>query len=132
MLKKIIIKAGILGVIAVILGAFGAHALKTVLTPEQLNGFQTGIRYQMVHAVVLLFLGLLIDRYKSKQFIIASKLFFFGIILFSGSIYVLTLRDLIGLAFLKFVGPITPMGGLLIIMGWVFLVVGGLKLKVNL
>jgi len=132
MVKKIMIQAGILGVIAVILGAFGAHALKSILTPNQLNSFQTGVRYQMIHAVVLLFLALMIDRYNSKQFIIAAKLFFFGIILFSGSIYILTLKNIIGFEVLKFVGPVTPIGGLLIIMGWVFIVWGGRKLSLKL
>lgn len=129
MTKNVLIKAGIFGVIAVIGGAFGAHALKAILTPEQLTSFQTGVRYQMIHAVVLLFLFLLINKFEIKQFKIAVHLIFWGVILFSGSIYLLTLKNLIGLEALKFVGPITPIGGLLIILGWVFIVLGGIKLK---
>lgn len=129
MTKNVLIKAGIFGVIAVIGGAFGAHVLKAILTPEQLTSFQTGVRYQMIHAVVLLFLFLLIDKFEIKQFKIAVHLIFWGVILFSGSIYLLTLKNLIGLEALKFVGPITPIGGLLIILGWVFIVLGGIKLK---
>jgi uncharacterized membrane protein YgdD (TMEM256/DUF423 family) len=127
--KNILIKAGVLGVIAVLGGAFGAHALKEILTPEHLASFQTGVRYQMIHAVVLLFLFLLLGKYDSKQFKIAANLIFWGVILFSGSIYILTLKNIIGLEILKFAGLITPLGGLLIISGWVFIVLGGVKLK---
>ncbi len=130
-MKNILIKAGIFGLIAVLGGAFGAHALKEVLTPEQLISFQTGVRYQLIHAVVLLFLFFLIGRYESKQFRIAAKLMFWGVILFSGSIYILTLKNIIGLDVLKYVGPITPIGGLLIISGWVFIVIGGVKIKAD-
>ncbi|MBL4593403.1 MAG: DUF423 domain-containing protein [Flavobacteriales bacterium] len=129
--KNILIKAGILGMIAVLGGAFGAHALKEVLTLEQLTSFQTGVRYQMIHAVVLLFLFILINKFESKQFKIAANLIFFGVILFSGSIYILTLKNIIGLEILKFAGPITPIGGLLIISGWVFIIIGGMKLKLD-
>lgn len=131
MTKNILIKAGIFGVIAVLGGAFGAHALKEILTPEHLASFQTGVRYQMIHAVVLLFLFLLINKYESKQFKIAASLIFWGVILFSGSIYILTLKNIIGIEALKFAGPITPIGGLLIISGWVFIVLGGVKLKID-
>ncbi len=129
MQKNTLIKAGILGVTAVVLGAFGAHALKAILTPEQLISFQTGVRYQMIHAVVLLFLFLLTLKFDNKQFKIAANLIFWGVILFSGSIYVLTLKNLIGLEALKFVGPITPIGGLLLISGWIMLVIGGIKIE---
>jgi uncharacterized membrane protein YgdD (TMEM256/DUF423 family) len=129
MVKNTIIKAGILGVIAVLGGAFGAHALKEVLTLEQLASFNTGVRYQLIHSVVLLLLVLLYDKFELKQFKIASTLIFWGVILFSGSIYILTLKNIIGVEWLKFAGPITPLGGTLIIIGWVFIVLGGMKLK---
>jgi len=133
MTKNILIKGGILGLIAVLGGAFGAHALKEVLTPEQLTSFQTGVRYQMIHAVVLLFLFMIVNKkkFEHKFFLIAAKLIFWGVILFSGSIYILTLKNIIGLEALKFVGPITPIGGLLIISGWVFIVIGGVKIKAD-
>lgn len=130
-MKNSIIKAGILGAIAVLGGAFGAHALKEVLTVEQLSSFQTGVRYQLIHALVLILLALLIEKYESKHFRLASKLIFFGVILFSGSIYILTLKNIIGLEVLKFVGPITPIGGTLIIAGWILVIVGGIQLKSN-
>lgn len=129
MKKNILVKAGVLGMIAVIFGAFAAHALKQILTPEQLESFQTGVRYQIIHAVVLLFLFLIIERYPSKQLIIAAHLIFYGVLLFSGSIYVLTLKNMLGMEILKFAGPITPIGGLLLILGWIFIVVGGVKLE---
>ncbi len=129
MKKNILVKAGVLGMIAVIFGAFAAHALKQILTPEQLESFQTGVRYQIIHAVVLLFLFLIIERYPSKQLIIASHLIFYGVLLFSGSIYVLTLKNMFGMEILKFAGPITPIGGLLLILGWIFIVIGGVKLE---
>jgi uncharacterized membrane protein YgdD (TMEM256/DUF423 family) len=129
MSKNILIKAGILGMIAVLGGAFGAHALKEILSPEHLASFKTGVNYQMIHAVVLIFLFLVNIKFDLKQFRIASKLIFWGVILFSGSIYILTLKNIIGLEVLKFAGPITPVGGLLIITGWLFIVLGGMKLK---
>ena len=129
MIKSVLIKSGVLGIIAVLGGAFGAHALKEVLTSEQLMSFNTGVRYQLIHAVVLLFIFLLMTKYENKQFKIAVQLIFWGVILFSGSIYILTLKNLIGLELLKYVGPITPIGGLLIITGWLFIILGGIKLK---
>jgi len=131
MTKSIIIKAGTLGVIAVLGGAFGAHALKEVLTTEHLASFNTGVRYQMIHAVVLLLLFILLEKYKMKQFKMAATFIFWGVVLFSGSIYILTLKNIIGVEWLKFAGPITPIGGTLIIVGWVFIVLGGLKIKSN-
>jgi len=130
MLKSTLIKAGVLGVIAVLLGAFGAHVLKEILTPEAFASFQTGVYYQLTHAVVLLMLFLLMYKIESNQFKIAAHLIFWGVILFSGSIYLLTLKNIIELEVLKIAGPITPIGGLLIISGWVFIVLGGIKLKV--
>ena len=129
MTKSILIKGGILGVIAVLGGAFGAHALKKVITPDHLESFQTGVRYQLIHAVVLLFLFILTLKFDNKQFKIAANLIFWGVILFSGSIYILTLKNIIGLEVFKFAGPITPIGGLLIISGWGCIVWGGIKLK---
>ena len=127
--RIILVKAAIFGLIAVLGGAFGAHALKEVLTQEYLASFNTGVRYQLIHAVVLLVLFLLNEKYKLKQFKIAAVLIFWGIILFSGSIYLLTLKNIIGAEWLKFAGPITPIGGTLIIIGWLFMIIGGLKIK---
>ena len=130
-MKNTLIKAGILGGIAVIGGAFGAHALKEVLTAEQLASFNTGVRYQLIHAVVLLVISFLIKTYSLKQFKLAISFFFWGIILFSGSIYLLTLKNITGFEPLKFAGPITPIGGTLIIVGWAAMTLGGLKIRVD-
>ncbi len=127
--RDILIKGAILGGLGVIFGAFGAHALKEVLTTDQHASFNTGVRYQISHAIVLLFMYLLVDKHRLKPFIIATKLLFLGIILFSGSIYLLTLKNILELDFLKFVGPITPIGGVLLIAGWISILIGGSKLK---
>lgn len=125
--RKIILVAAILGVIAIILGAFGAHALKEVLNENQLVSFETGVRYQFYHALFLLFLGttvLLSD--KTKKIILI--LILVGVLFFSGSIYLLATNDLTSVDF-KFLGPITPIGGLLLIGAWVALFLNILKQK---
>ena len=114
--KKLISTGAVFGMIAIILGAFGAHALKKVLSLEQLSTFETGVRYQMYHAVFLLFIGLLNDlSQKAKKTIYFLVLF--GVILFSGSIYLLATNDLTSFDF-KVIGFVTPIGGLLLILAW--------------
>ncbi|MFV5691050.1 DUF423 domain-containing protein [Flavobacterium sp. LT1R49] len=114
--KKLISTGAIFGMIAIILGAFGAHALKKVLSLEQLSTFETGVRYQMYHAVFLLFIGLLNNlSQKAKKTIYFLVLF--GVILFSGSIYLLATNDLTSFDF-KVIGFVTPIGGLLLILAW--------------
>ena len=102
---------------AVILGAFGAHALKEVLSESQLSSFQTGVRYQFFHGLAILILSL-----NSKQFTdrLSSiiKIMSAGIILFSFSIYLLNIQDLVGFS-MSYLGPITPIGGLLLITSWI-------------
>ena len=115
---------GLSGAIAVILGALGAHALKEHLSPEQIASFQTGVRYQMWHTIGLLAMLYIGEKLKLSKAII--WLWISGIILFSGSIYLLNLDDLMGLQ-LSFLGPITPLGGLCFIAGWILLVVGTLR-----
>jgi uncharacterized membrane protein YgdD (TMEM256/DUF423 family) len=117
--KKILSTGAILGMIAIILGAFGAHALKKVLSIEQLSTFETGVRYQMYHALFLLFIGLMKNiSLKAKKTI--YFLVVFGILLFSGSIYLLATNDLTAFDF-KVIGFVTPIGGLLLIVAWVVL-----------
>jgi len=114
--KKILSTGAILGMIAIILGAFGAHALKKVLTIEQLATFETGVRYQMYHAIFLLFIGLTQDlSLKTKKTI--YLLVVFGVLLFSSSIYLLATNDLTAFDF-KIIGFVTPIGGLLLIVAW--------------
>jgi uncharacterized membrane protein YgdD (TMEM256/DUF423 family) len=114
--KKILTTGTILGMIAIILGAFGAHALKKVLSIEQLITFETGVRYQMYHALFLLFLGLLKDlSQKTKKTV--YNLVLSGVILFSGSIYLLATNTLNSFDF-SVIGFLTPIGGLLLILAW--------------
>lgn len=103
------------GLLAVVLGAFGAHALKKKFTADQQQSFETGIRYQMYHAIVLLIIGALYRDSPSYEAI--NLLFISGIFLFSFSIYGLCLSAAFGKK-LRFLGPVTPLGGLLLVAGW--------------
>ncbi|KQT16411.1 hypothetical protein ASG31_12910 [Chryseobacterium sp. Leaf404] len=108
------------GMLSVILGAFGAHALKKILSVERLESFETGVRYQMYAAFFLLIAGYILKFDTSSQKWI-SILMIAGTMLFSFSIYGLSLQDRFGLN-LKFLGPITPLGGLLMILAWLMLI----------
>jgi uncharacterized membrane protein YgdD (TMEM256/DUF423 family) len=113
--NKIISAGAIFGMIAIILGAFGAHALKKVLTLEELSTFETGVKYQMYHALFLVFIGLASISQKAKKTIFF--LVVFGVIFFSGSIYLLATNSLTTFDF-KIIGFVTPIGGLLLISAW--------------
>ena len=102
---------------AVILGAFGAHALKEVLSESQLSSFQTGVRYQFFHGLTILILSLNMN-YFTKRLSRIIKIMSAGIILFSFSIYLLNIQYLIGFS-MSYLGPITPIGGLLLITSWI-------------
>jgi uncharacterized membrane protein YgdD (TMEM256/DUF423 family) len=114
--RKILSTASIFGLIAIVLGAFGAHALKKVLDFQELNTFETGVKYQLAHALFLLFLGTnsLISQ---KRKTILFYLTFFGVFLFSGSIYLLATNRLTIFDF-RVIGFVTPIGGLLLILAW--------------
>ena len=126
--KKIISTGAILGMTAIILGAFGAHALKKVLYMEELSTFETGVRYQMYHALFLIFIGI-INELSQKAKKIIYNLVVFGVLLFSGSIYVLATNSLTSFDF-KVIGFITPIGGLLLILAWGVLLFHTLMKKV--
>jgi uncharacterized membrane protein YgdD (TMEM256/DUF423 family) len=102
---------------AVILGAFGAHALKEVLSESQLSSFQTGVRYQFFHGLAILILSFNMN-YFTKRLSSIIKIMSVGIILFSFSIYLLNIQYLIGFS-MSYLGPITPIGGLLLITSWI-------------
>ncbi len=112
---------------AVILGAFGAHALKEKIAADQLPIFETGVRYQMYHAFALIILGLMFDRFSGPMLNYSGYSFILGIIFFSGSLYLLSMRTLLGIESWKFLGPITPLGGLCFIGGWVLMLICVLK-----
>lgn len=117
--KKIVSTAAVFGMIGIILGAFGAHGLKNVLTIEQLTTFETGVRYQMYHAIFLLFIGTT-NLIKQKLKTTIYNLTIIGVLLFSGSIYLLATNSLTTIDF-KIIGFITPIGGLFLIAAWFFL-----------
>lgn len=127
--KRILILATVLGLTSVIIGAFGAHGLKEVLNTEQLQTFEVGVRYQMYHALFLLFIGL-IDKISEKTKSIIFYLVFVGVIFFSGSIYGLATNNLTGFDFSK-IALITPIGGTLLIAAWAILLINFLKYKEN-
>ena len=117
--RKILLTAAVLGITAIILGAFGAHALKKVLTETQLQSFETGVRYQMYHALFLLFIGTFAILNEKERAII-FWLTLSGVLFFSGSIYLLATNQLTQLK-TKFLGPVTPIGGMLLISAWGYL-----------
>ena len=117
---------------AVSLGALGAHFLKGklstgLITADQLNGFDTAVKYQMYHVLAMLALFLFSKHNPHKYFNWAFNSFLIGIVFFSGSLYFLCTRNLFGADWLKVLGPITPIGGLFYVAGWIFIALVGLK-----
>lgn len=125
--KTILITATVLGVTSVILGAFAAHGLKKLVTPDAITSFETGVKYQMYHALFLLFVGTstyISSGYKNVIFYLVLV----GVIFFSGSIYLLATNVLTAFDFKK-IAFITPVGGLLLIISWVVLLVNFFKFQ---
>lgn len=125
--RKIILVATVLGAIAIVLGAFGAHGLKSLISAESIAVFETGVKYQMYHALFLLFLGtttLVSDKAKNTILILVVS----GVVLFSGSIYFLACNSLFSFDFKK-IGIVTPIGGLLLIGAWITLFLHLIKQK---
>lgn len=117
--KTVLISAGILGALSVGIGAFGAHGLEATLTANgRLDTFETAVKYQFYHTFALLLLGILMLNMDSGYFNYASICFILGIAIFSGSLYTLSLTNI------TWLGAITPIGGLALILGWVFLILG--------
>ena len=117
--QKIIGAAAILGAIAIILGAFGAHGLKKNISIEQLQTFETGVRYQMYHVLFLLFIAST-NYLENSQKKLIFILVLLGILLFSGSIYLLATASVTNLK-TRLLGPLTPIGGLFLIASWLLL-----------
>ena len=125
--KKILISGSLLGIIAIALGAFGAHGLKSIMTVESLQTFETGVRYQMYHALFLLFVGGFAPLSQKVKTIILY-LVVLGVVFFSGSIFLLSTNTLTTFDF-KVIGFITPIGGLLLIAAWLIAMLNFLKIK---
>lgn len=121
--KNFLSIAAFIGALSVLLGAFGAHSLKTVLTNESLNVYETGVRYQFYHVFALALTGILYKTYPNKSLVRAGWLFILGMIFFCGSLYLLTYGTAIGTSF-TWAGPITPLGGFFFILGWIYLGIG--------
>lgn len=119
--RKTIIIATVLIASSIVLGAFGAHALKKVLTLEELSSFEVGIRYQMYHGLALLILGMQSKKI-AKGYQRMVNVMIAGVVLFSFSIYLLSLDRLMGMEW-KWLGPITPIGGALLITAWILFAV---------
>jgi uncharacterized membrane protein YgdD (TMEM256/DUF423 family) len=124
--RKIVIKivlscAAISAMFAVVLGAFAAHGLKSKLSETLLNTFQTGVQYQMYHSLALILLVILYRQMPQALLVYSAGFMFAGIILFSGSLYMLALTQI------KWFGPITPIGGVCFIVGWALLAAAALK-----
>lgn len=121
-MKNIILIVGAFyGFSSVLLGAFGAHALKKIISSAKLESFEVGVRYQMYHALFLLLIGFLL-KFDSQMEKSIGWLAIIGTILFSGSIYLLATSEKTNIP-TKFLGPITPMGGLLLLMAWLLLLI---------
>lgn len=125
--KSILFIGTVLAALAVILGAFGAHALKKMLPTETVASFQTGVQYQMYHAFALMITSLLFEKNKSRWINWAAFSFLAGILFFSGSLYLLTFLKATETVGLAGIGMITPVGGLFFITGWILLSIGVLK-----
>lgn len=125
--KTLLMVCGILGALAVSLGAFGAHGLKNVLSAQHLQTYTTGITYHFYHTLALLGIAVLVRRNSSVWLRSASICFILGIFLFSGSLYLLATREVIGLTNYRWLGPITPIGGVFFILGWLAVSIGAVR-----
>lgn len=127
MQKIFLIIGTVLAGLAVALGAFGAHGLKKVVTPENVAIYQTGVQYQMYHALALVLVGILSERILNSYLSYAGVLFVAGIVLFSGSLYLIVSLYAMNKTVPTAVGILTPIGGLFFILGWISLLVSLLK-----
>jgi uncharacterized membrane protein YgdD (TMEM256/DUF423 family) len=125
--KKIVVTASILAALTIGIGAFGAHGLKNLVEDQAMASFETGVRYQMYHVIALMIIGFATAiPIATRKWVF--RFFCFGILLFSGSIYLLALKSVLPFS-VSFLGPVTPIGGLLFILGWLRLAYGLLTIK---
>lgn len=127
MQKLFLVIGTLLSGLSVALGAFGAHGLKKIVAPETVTVYQTGVQYQMYHALALLIVGILSERIFNSYVHYAGFFFLGGIVLFSGSLYLIVSLYAMNKTVPTAVGILTPIGGLLFILGWVLLLIGIVK-----
>jgi len=125
--KGFIRSAALLCALAVGLGAFGAHGLRTILTDKDLATFDTAVRYQFYHSFALLITGILFREFAHKYLRWAGRLFVYGIIIFSGSLYLLTFMRAMHVEGFLWLGAITPIGGLCFVFGWIIMMIAVVK-----
>jgi uncharacterized membrane protein YgdD (TMEM256/DUF423 family) len=125
--KGFLVWATVMGALAVLLGAFGAHKLKELVPPETVGTFQTGVTYQFYHVFALLAVGILYAHIPSPQLVWAGRCFIIGVLLFSGSLYLLTLLKMTNTVGLRGIGILTPIGGVFFVIGWIFFLLSVLK-----
>ncbi|RYY25817.1 MAG: DUF423 domain-containing protein [Chitinophagaceae bacterium] len=125
--KGFLITGSALAGLAVILGAFGAHGLKKFVPADAVSTFETGVRYQIYHCFALIIVGILAEKFNLAWMTYAGYAFLAGILLFSGSLYVLTALKATGTVGLTGIGIITPFGGLFFVAGWIFMMIAFLK-----
>ncbi len=127
-MNKNILALGIfLTVFAILLGAFGAHGLKKLVSAEELEVFKTGVQYQIYHAFGLIFVGILFEKFNQKNLKFAGLFFVIGVFLFSGSLYTITIMKVMDVSVLPIVAVLTPIGGFAFLLGWVTLLVAIFK-----
>jgi len=129
MRRSFLVVGIILAGLAVALGAFGAHGLKKMVDEQSVEIFKTGVQYQFYHALALIVTAILSQKFVARELNWAGNLFIGGIILFSGSLYTITAFKAMTAPIPMFIGPITPLGGVLFIAGWFFLLIAVLKSK---
>ncbi len=117
MRTTVLLAGAVFGFLGIVFGAFGAHALKKILSEEKVASFEVGVRYQMYSAITLLVIGFGLD-FELRIARLAFFGIFYGTLVFSGSIYLLSFKEYWKAEGLKFLGPITPLGGLLLLFGW--------------
>ena len=127
MSRTFLLLGAVLGALSVVLGAFAAHGLKKIVPADAVTAFETGVRYQFYHSFALLAVGILLERFQSQSLVWAGYLFIAGIVLFSGSLYLLTILKSTENVGISKIGIITPIGGLFFVAGWIFLFLGILK-----
>ena len=128
--KKYLAIAALFGALAVTLGAFGAHGLQKITADEKiLHGFNTAVQYQMYHSLALLFVAIAFEKFPAGLLKWAASFFIIGIILFSGSLYFLTFLKTQNIPGANIAGPVTPLGGLSFIAGWLLLFIAAIRKK---